>query len=1045
MNTVKTLKMSLEFLLRCTSWEQLYLHIHSINISDEVGAGRLFEVFCKHYLKVKGDFKEVFLLNEVNPSLLRNLNIEKKDHGCDIIVQLMNGQYGAVQCKFTSNESNKVLQWTKDRLSSFLAASTKVKTRIIITNASGVSPAVVRKARELDYRQIDYQHLVELSQEDFLLIHGSIKENPSKRSLFSPRPHQKLAIQKVIQGFEKNDRGKLILPCGAGKTLTSLWVKEKIGAKKTLVLVPSLSLLRQFKNDWRAQENEVSDYFCVCSEKDIIDSDSPSISTFEVGGFVTTDPLVIRRLLKTSGNQVVYSTYQSSSQVAQALNGSDFCFDLVICDEAHRTSGATSSVFATVLNNDKIRASKRLFMTATPKIISPVLKRRLSSDELAYIADMSSKELYGDEFFRLNFGEAIKMSPPILVDYKIIAVGVTDIEIKEYLRERRFAKGTIINEIAHNYALHKVMTEYDARHAVTFHSRVSAADSFKSRHKAMFASVDAYHVSGNQSSSERIHDLLSFEQSPNAVITNARCLTEGVDVPAIDLVYFCDPKSSKIDIVQSTGRALRTYKGKQLGLIVVPLFHRKGSSVEDVIDNDNYRILVNVIRAMSDQDARIEEEILKLKYGRGLSETPTDVQVTDGHFVPIELTGFEEKLRKSLFTQIIDRSVIKWRSFEKARAYVHSLKLRTNKEWRFFSKSKNRPADIPVTPEKTYKNLGWKSYGDWLGTGAIHKGLIPFSSFQESRSFVHCLALKNEHAWREYVKSGAKPEKIPSAPQVVYRSKGWAGFGDWLGTGSIRPRDKVFLPFSEARTFIRALKLKNRAEWRKYSISGVKPTNIPADPANAYKNEGWVNFGDWLGTNFLRAKDIKYWSFQQSRQFARKLKLKNQSEWRCYSKSEDKPPQLPADPGKVYKEIGWEGYGDWLGTGYVAAQQRQYLSYELAKKYVRKLKFKNNKQWREYAKSERKPSNVPSNPEVVYKNSGWEGYGDWLGTFNESSHSRKFLSYEEARKIVRKAGLKNIKEWRSYCISGEKPYSIPSNPHKIYKDKGWKGYIDWLS
>lgn len=328
-----------DYLANIKNWDSLYNKLKLIEKRDSVLVGRLFEQFAKLYFLQMGECKKVYLLKEAPLSLLNKYNIQQKDHGADLILIFKDDRIAVVQCKFTRDQSNNTLGWSKDRLSSFLAASTKSDVRIIFTNASGVASSVIKKARELEYRQVDFTHLDELSEDDFRSIYKLSQGKKPLKKRFLPRYHQKKAISEVIRGLKNRDRGKLILPCGAGKTLTSLWIKERLRAKKTLVLVPSLALLRQFKNDWRMQEKFHNDYICVCSDKDVLGKDEASLNSYEIGGLVLTDPLKIRKILNSSKDIVVYCTYQSSPQIAQAIKGTKLAFDLIICDEAHRTSG----------------------------------------------------------------------------------------------------------------------------------------------------------------------------------------------------------------------------------------------------------------------------------------------------------------------------------------------------------------------------------------------------------------------------------------------------------------------------------------------------------------------------------------------------------------------------------------------------------------------------------------------------------------------------------------------------------------------------------
>ncbi|MEK6707003.1 MAG: DEAD/DEAH box helicase family protein, partial [Bdellovibrionota bacterium] len=883
------------------SWSRIFEKLSKINQTSPKEVGTLFEIFCKHFFlanpRFKRDYKNVWLGSEVPSPVKKRLNLTPSDYGYDLVLETVEGKYAVVQCKFTSHQEQKTLNWTGTNLSSWLAISSKADIRIIFTNASGIDLATRKKAREKEFFEFNLSSLLELNKDDLRGISKSIQGKKPTQRRFKPRPHQLQAIKAVLSGFKKSNRGKLILPCGAGKTLTALWVKDSIKPAKTLVLVPSLALLRQFRNDWRAQEKQITNYLCVCSERDIAsDQDTIESTSSELGSPVTTDPKVIRRYLKSSSPLVVYSTYQSSPQLAAAMQGTRLKFDFVVCDEAHRTTGdRRGSRFATILDDKNIRASKRLFMTATPRIVAEKVKNRLGEEQLRYIADMSDPGTYGPEFFRMSFAEAIRKK--ILVDYKIIAIGVTDKELRKAIRRRAFASNTTIDEIANNFALEKVMKRYGCNHAVTFHSSVRRAEQFKERHIDFCKNSQVFHVNGSQPTSER--DCIikqEFQPAKRAVITNARCLTEGVDVPAIDCVYFCDPKYSKIDIVQASGRALRINRDKEktFGYVVVPVFHAKGEGVEKSIENGSFKNLISVVRAMADQDQRIEEEIREIAYGHG-EGTAKRLRVSlpdKGKTVQLfQLVDFYGKLGDSIFTQVIRKAVVPWRTFDQAKAFVQGLNLKSVNQWQRYCVDgipgiPRRPADIPSNPERVFEKE-WKTWGDWLGTCRIADQLRSFRSFEAARSFVRRLKLKTQSEWRKYCNGQLKrlpplPSDIPKAPDKKYVAE-WQGMPDWLGNGRVSPGSVQYRSFEKARDFVRHLKLRNNGEWRAYcrgTLKGKprKPIDIPFKPERTYSTN-WLGYGDWIGSSRRRGN---FWSFKVARDFVRKLNIRSSEEWFLY-------------------------------------------------------------------------------------------------------------------------------------------------------------------
>ena len=649
-------------------WRQLKPELSKLNTtksstsSKKTIAGKVFEYFCKYYFTVdptQDEYESVWMYEEIPENIRKDLQLPPIDHGIDILLKNRDGDFCAVQCKF-KNDETKSLSWSGDKIANVFALGTNCRYILVISNCSEVTK--VAQGFEEKYIQILNDGLTDITEETFeRILELARGKEPKKPTKYNPRSHQEIAIQSVINHFKSNDRGQLILPCGAGKTLTSLWIKERMNANHTLVLVPSLALLKQIKNDWAHQKSMTYRYICVCSERDI-DSDNYDTSVsyiYELGGTVTTDSMLLQKFMSSNENSVVYCTYQSSEVVKTTLTQiPHFSFDLAICDEAHRTAGGSkSTAFGIIHDNKFIPCKKRLYMTATPRVLSTQLKNLLGESSAIY--DMSNPNIFGNEAYRMSFGEAIDKG--ILVDYKILGIGVTDEEIKNYIENREITETHTAEEIAQNYALDLVMKKYGASHALTFHSRVKGANEFSKRHSTFFKDTFSKAVDGKQSTTHRKRVLNEFKNHKTAVISNARCLTEGVDVPTIDLIYFCDPKSSKIDIVQASGRALRKDPSgkKELGFIVVPLFHHIDEDIQEVLAKKPiYKYLIQIVRSLCDQDERLETEITNISSGLGkrnssrleisnLSQNTTEI---------INLEGLEEDLKNALFDEIIEKA-----------------------------------------------------------------------------------------------------------------------------------------------------------------------------------------------------------------------------------------------------------------------------------------------------------------------------------------------------------------------------------------------------
>ena len=311
-----------------------------------------------------------------------------------------------------------------------------------------------------------------------------------------------------------------------------------------------------------------------------------------------------------------------------------------------------------------------------------------------------------------------------------------------------------------------------------------------------------------------------------------------------------------------------------------------------------------------------------------------------------------------------------------------------------------------------------------------------FRSFEDAKKFVQILNLKSNKEWRIFAKSKDFPADIPTSPDHIYK-KSWTNWGDWLGTGRISTDKKQYRSFQNARNFIRTQKLMNNKEWRKFAKSKDFPADIPASPEKVYKNKGWNGWGDFLGTGNIAVYNRTFLSFQDAREFVRRLNLKNSDDWQLYCKSGKKPNDIPSSPKYLYKNE-YLGIKDWLGTG----KRIVYDDFEDAKKFVQSLKIKGNKEWRIFAKSKDFPADIPKSADKIYKKE-WEGWGDFLGTGSVATFNRKYKTFEEARTFVQSLGLKNHNEWRVYCKSSNNPSDIPKSPEKVYK-KEWTSWGDFL-
>jgi superfamily II DNA or RNA helicase len=1026
-----------------TNWSDFVTTLEGYSKKEK---GDAFELLTKLYFKLSPKYQfyeEVWLFSEIPSIELEKLGLPQQDLGIDLIVKNGN-EYHAIQCKYHSDKDQSVTFKEVSTFISLLESNKKITQGYICSSADLTS----RNFNKLKTKHINlilsdsWQELDEVffsNAKSYLTSKKAVKLEP-----LSPRDHQIKAIKQAKEHFikEKHNRGKLIFPCGAGKSLTGFWITQEFKSKSTIIAVPSLSLVKQTLEVYLREIvalNKRIKWLCICSDDGIGTNDDVVFYTENLGVPCQTDSEYIEHWLNENKNEeiIIFTTYQSGRLIADISRKLKFTFDVGIFDEAHKTVGSDKKLFSYLLFEENISIEKRIFMTATERFYSG------SSED---IISMDNEAIYGDVFIQMSFKEAIESE--LLTDYKVITIDIRRSEIAEFIKENnlvqlndKWKKETEARSLASMLALRKAMKQFPIKNAVSFHSSIEKAQRNKELQSYItesyhFEPIDTYTVSGKQPTTKRNAVVQEFAKSEKALITNARCLTEGVDVPNIDCIVFSDPRKSKVDIVQALGRALRKKKGKDWGYVILPVIY---DETTHEIDNENFQEILAVVRGLASNDERIVE------YFRTKSEKEEKVKRDQIKFNLEVFSDYidEKELSDQLQIKLLEKlSRFNWMPFEEAREYVRSLKLGGWNEWQEYSKTPQKPINIPAHPIRVYKDKGWLSFGDWLGTDRIATGKREFRSFKEARSFARSLNLKNQKQWMQFTKENKLPIDIPTNPQRTYKNDGWNGWGDWIGTGKIATARVEYLPFNIAREMVHGFQLKNEDEWRIEIKKTNFPSNIPKTPIKVYADSGWLSWGDWLGTK--KGFDKKYLSFEEARKFVHKLRLKRQKDWLEYCKSGKKPHNIPSSPHWTYKDTGWISFGDWLGTGYVSPRDRKYLPFVQARTFVRGLGLKNTKEWEEYCKSGLKPESIPFNADKTYKNEGWISYGDWIGTGYVSPRNRKYLPFEEAREFVRMLNLKGQQEFKKAIKEGKIPKNIPSNPNTVYANAGWTSFGDWL-
>ena len=1036
----------------CSSWDEFFAAACSLPNTAQQGAA--FERLVQLYLKTQPEYqthlRSVWTLAEVPMEVRTQLRLTQVDEGIDLIAKTRDGDYWAIQCKFRRNKDHRL---TRRELSTF--------TSLTFHSCQGISLAVIAHTCAKPVKKHGLlPNTVELGLERWLALAGddwqrirsltigkSIRPRPRK-----PRAHQRRAIAAAKKHYVEDgaSRGRLIMPCGTGKSLTAFWIARALAARTILVAVPSLALVRQSLTDWTREflaAGQVPEWLVVCSDESTgnLDRDEFVGTTYDLGIPTTTDAAEIADFLKrdTSRLKIAFTTYQSGNRLAQGAKRADFTFDLGIFDEAHKTVGAKSKAFAALLFDSNVPVRRRVFMTATERVLSS------RNDDVLSMDDPST---YGDRFHLLSFKQAI--GDKLISDYRLVTITVSDERIQRLIEDRRLLNigktgldDADAQSLAAGIALKRTYEKYKVRHAISFHRSIRSADQFADQ-QASLNEIDglgplvtSLHISSKKSAGERADLMRSFANAERALLTNARCLTEGVDIPAIDCVLFADPKQSSIDIVQAAGRALRNFEGKEFGYIVLPLVVPSGMTFDEFAETTEFRQVAKTITALSIQDERIAEEFRAVDRAK----KPTGRVVSIEGDVPVGMRIDAGQFAVKISTKVWQRvGRANWRSFTEAREYVRSQRLRSLRDWREFVSSDRLPSDIPSNPNRTYLGDGWLGMGDWLGTGNVAPFLMQFRPFTEARSYARSLGLKSRTEWNTFWKSGKCPSDVPAAPWKTYRGAGWRGMGDWLGTGTVAPRLRIYRPFEKARTFVQSLRLKSRAAWTSYCAGGNCPGDIPSKPGRVYQTDGWLGWGDWLGTGTVAPRLRRYRRFDEARAFVQSLRLNSGAQWRDYWASGQCPSDIPAAPHYVYADSGWKSMGDWLGTGSVAPRLREFRRFEEARDYVRSMGFKSDEQWREFASSGKRPHDIPSNPNITYAADGWTSMDDWLGPGTILPRTRQFRSFDKARDFSRSLRLKSRASWREFAASGSRPLDIPYNPQKLYASDGWVSWDDWL-
>ncbi|WQX89009.1 DEAD/DEAH box helicase [Helicobacter pylori] len=721
--------------------------------------GSLFEKISKQFLQEHDSANEYESIDLWYDWELRG---KERDKGIDIVITTSNKECIAVQCKFHQNSIsyNDISPFLTQLLSG--VGEIRFKKGIIISTSNLTSEAL--KAIEQIRSTGMGIDIDEITEEDF--IYSRIdweKFDPTKTEdeiplcdKKRPRPHQTEAINATKEYFSdpKNARGKLIMACGTGKTYTSLKIMEALDPKITLFLAPSIALLSQTFREYAQEKSEPFYASIVCSDDKVgkskdEDNDDINFSELPIKPSTRLEDILsaYEKAQKENKRFIIFSTYQSALRIKEAQEAGLNGIDLIICDEAHRTVGAMYSsnerddknAFTLCHSDENIKATKRLYMTATPKVYSESSKAKAKeSDNVIY--SMDDAEVFGEEIYTLNFSKAIALD--LLTDYKVIILavrkenlsGVTNSVNKKISQLKaegtKLDKKLINNEFVckivgthkglakqdlivldkENKEDHNLQNQYDtapSQRAINFCKSINTSknikDSFetimecydeelkKKSFKNLKISID--HIDGTMNCKERLEKLENLNQfEPNTckVLSNARCLSEGVDVPALDSIVFFDGKSAMVDIIQAVGRVMRKAKRKKRGYIILPIALEESEikNLDEAVNNTNFKNIWKVIKALRSHDPSLVDEATfkeKIKiFGSDDNKKQNDEKTL---FDAILLQDLADAVYNVMPTKLGDRNY--WENFTKktgniAKTLNNRLKMIFEKNPEFF-------------------------------------------------------------------------------------------------------------------------------------------------------------------------------------------------------------------------------------------------------------------------------------------------------------------------------------------------------------------------
>lgn len=829
--------------------------------------------------------------------------------------------------------------------------------------------------------------------------------------------HQTEAIVSACNHFQNYDRGQLHMACGTGKTLTSLWIAQKMKAQKIVIILPSLQLQEQSLNIWLQEANYFNfELLAVGSDK-----------TFSKKYNVTTTTIVdeIKFFLQKTGPRIVLSTYQSYERLLNACDESNF-FDFGIVDEAHNTAGHNEKKFSRLLlGSEKIPIKKILFMTGTPKFF----------DGAAFVS-MNNESFYGKVIYKLSTDEAIKQN--ILSDYKLLVMYISEHDL---INEDNRNLPVLVNKkafplyyIALKIYVEKAIELYKLKKILSFHNSKARASKFATLLNSDL--VKSYSINCSQNISKRIEIVNNFKQDNVSCICNPRIMIEGFDLPQIDSILFADIKNSKQDLTQAIGRALRKFPNKNISFILLPIFVDKNG----IINKKDYATYSELLASVALSDGRIYNQ-----FAFGTTETAMVEILPSKIFNNKELKHLYNSLSVRVWKKIKPTNYLSYVEFKQL---IETEKITSLHQYsKYFDKTNGLVSNnkmIPKRPNRFYSKE-WTSWFEIFGYQT--EPILEYSDFKmQMAQFSLKYGINNSKKYFSWAYSNKNfgvdfPKNFPRYPSNFYKK--WVS---WYELFDNKKKEIInFAGFKEELMKVRHLFKANFEKeyilWSKGLLdTDVKfPENFPITPSKKYKEwEGWSKL-----FNKQKIVLIDYCTFKELLKFYQETyKINSCHKYFAWANRNAflevaLPENFPKNPAGVYKKD-WEGWPKVFGkTKLSYTEFKESLLY-----YISLYPINSGQDYLNWAKGKLDikvsfPHNFPRYPNDVYKE--WEGWNNIFG--------KEFLKYEEFRVMMgffkKKYGINSAKkyfDWQKNNINlgVDFPLFFPKYPNSYYKE--WKGW-----